>query len=101
MGQHYLCGRRPATDGGERVLTEKGIPTWPPRQCCSYVAINGQDAHWPPQPRWLCYNFRSASLHHQVGSTSSRMRSSIVWRLRMSANLSPRTSASAGKGREL
>ncbi len=38
---------------------------------------------------------------YQAVSTSSRTRSSRVWRFRISANLSPRTSASAGSGREL
>src|SRR2546421_13101590 len=37
----------------------------------------------------------------QAGSTSPRTKSWFVWRSRMSANLSPRTSASAGNGREL
>src|SRR4029077_12675073 len=38
---------------------------------------------------------------YQSASTSSRTRSSHVCRFRISANLSPRTSASAGRGREL
>ena len=38
---------------------------------------------------------------YQSASTSPRTRSSHVWRFRISANLSPRTSASAGSGREL
>ena len=38
---------------------------------------------------------------YDFGSISSRTRSSGVCRLRMRANLPPRTSASAGSGREL
>jgi hypothetical protein len=38
---------------------------------------------------------------YNFGSISSRTKSSGVCRLRMRANLSPRTSASAGNGREL
>src|SRR5689334_17124523 len=37
---------------------------------------------------------------HQSGTTSPRVRSSQVCRLRISANLSPSTSASASSGRE-
>src|SRR6266480_3044912 len=38
---------------------------------------------------------------YQSASSSPHTRSSHVWRFRISANLSPRTSASAGSGREL
>src|SRR5215471_9119517 len=44
---------------------------------------------------------RLQAVSYQPGSTSSRTRSSQVCRFRISPSLSPRTSASAGKGREL
>ena len=44
---------------------------------------------------------RKWSVRSLYASTSSRTRSFHVCRFRISANLSPRTSASAGNGREL
>src|SRR5882724_8480929 len=46
-------------------------------------------------------DWRFTETPYNFGSISPRTKSSHVCRLRMRANLSPRTSASAGSGREL
>jgi hypothetical protein len=82
MGQHYLCARHALQ------LRAAARPD-------HWYQMEGHASARPGHAE------ASPSGDYQIGSTSSRMMSSIVWHLRMSATLSPRTSASAGKGREL
>src|SRR5215831_4035561 len=88
--EDYLCGARNSQvvgrDSPTRPIFADVEPTRP-RVVTSKQTARGAG--------------RLQAVFYQPGSTSSRTRSSQVCRFRISASLSPRTSTSAGSGREL
>ena len=70
-----------------------------------YLCRKRKSANFDAVTAWLCRGGRKPDWHFTAterrGYNSFRIMSSMACRLRMRLNLSPRTSASAGNGREL